>query len=498
MDELHSIIERLAASPPERACALATLVHVDGSSYRGVGARALALPDGDTIGLISGGCLEGDLLERAGEVLADGRARTVRYDSNAPEDAWLGLGLGCNGVVDVLLERVQTTDAASAGRYLPLLEQARCGGRRSALATVYRSPEAGEVGARLALVEEPPVAGAPAGARAGASAAGAPAAGAPAAGASAAGAPAAGAPAGGCSGSGCSGSGGCSGCSGSGAPAAGAAAGAPTAGAPATHAPAADAPAADASAGGVPAAGAPAPPEPRLHHFGHLRGALREALSRDLSALLDGGRSHSATYQVEGAPVQVLLELVEPPLALTVCGAGPDAEPLVTLAANLGWAPVVFDHRAAFARPERFPGASRVVTGAREEFAAAVPPRAGEIAVLMTHSYPTDLAYLEQLAPRHLRYIGVLGPRRRLQRLLDELGDRAPAAAALYGPAGLDIGADTPAEIALSIVAEIRAVLAGRGGAPLRDRAEPIHGATCTAADGGSGTGRGEVSAAGS
>ena len=258
------------------------------------------------------------------------------------------------------------------------------------------------------------------------------------------------------------------------------------------------APAAGVSAAGVPAAGAPAPPEPRLHDFGPLRDALRETLARDLFALLDGGRSHSATYQVDGAPVQVLLELVEPPLALTVCGAGPDAEPLVTLAANLGWAPVVFDHRAAFARPERFPGASRVLTGAREEFAAAVPPRAGEVAVLVTHSYPTDLAYLEQLAPRNLRYIGVLGPRRRLERLLEELGARAPAAAALYGPAGLDIGADTPAEIALSIVAEIRAVLAGRGGTPLRERPEPIHSAACTAGNGGSGTGGGEVSAAGS
>ena len=92
-------------------------------------------------------------------VLADGHARTVRYDSTAPEDALLGLGLGCNGVVDVLLERVQATDAVPDGRYLPLLEQARCAGRRSALATVYRSPEAGEVGARLALVEEPTAGG---------------------------------------------------------------------------------------------------------------------------------------------------------------------------------------------------------------------------------------------------------------------------------------------------------------------------------------------------
>ena len=378
MDELHSIIEHLAASAPGRKCALATLVHVDGSSYRGVGARALALSDGDTIGLISGGCLEGDLLERAGEVLADGRPRTVRYDSTAPEDALLGLGLGCNGIVDVLLERVGAGDATASGRYLPLIEQARSEGRRSVLATVYRSPEADEVGARLALVEAPPA-----------------------------------------------------------------------------------------------AAAAAVPPHPQA--FGHLRPALRESLARDLAALLCGGRSRSAEYQVEGAPVQVLLERVEPPLPLTVCGAGPDAEPLVAMAANLGWSAVVFDHRAGFARPERFPGAARVVTAAREEFAATVAPRAGEVAVLMTHSYPTDLTYLEQLANRNVRYIGVLGRRRRLERLLEELGPRAPASDLLYGPAGLDIGADTPAEIALSIVAEIRAVLARRGGGSLRSRPTSIH-----------------------
>ena len=94
---------------------------------------------------------------------------------------------------------------------------------------------------------------------------------------------------------------------------------------------------------------------------------------------------------------------------------------------------------------------------------------------MMTHSYPTDLHYLEQLACRNVRYIGVLGPRRRLQRLVEELGDRAPASELLHGPAGLDIGADSPPEIALSILAEIRAALAGRAGAPLRARAAPIH-----------------------
>ena len=183
--------------------------------------------------------------------------------------------------------------------------------------------------------------------------------------------------------------------------------------------------------------------------------------------------------------MRVLLEVIEPPLPLTVCGAGPDAEPLVALAGALGWAPIVFDHRAAFARPERFPAAVQVRTAAREEFTATVPARHGEVVVLMTHSYPTDLQYLEQLAARDVRYIGVLGPRRRLQRLVEELGDRAPAGELLYGPAGLDIGADSPPEIALSILAEIRTALAGRAGAPLRDRAAPIHNAEPSAVPGG-------------
>ncbi len=379
MDELQGITDKLSGLPAESVCALATLVHVEGSSYRSVGARALALPGGDTVGMISGGCLEGDLLERAGEVLADGRSRTVRYDSTAPEDALLGLGLGCNGVVDVLLERVAPADAVADGRYLPHIAAARARGQRSVLATVYESAHEAEVGARLAIAAAPGAA-------------------------------------------------------------------------PPPHITASEAIA-----------------------YGHWRPELRTAVGDDLVRLLVEGSSRSVGYQLDGAPVRVLLEVIEPPLPLTVCGAGPDAEPLVALAGALGWAPIVFDHRAAFARAERFPAAAQVLTAAREQFAATVPARHGEVVVLMTHSYPTDQQYLEQLAARDVRYIGVLGPRRRLQLLVEELGDRAPAGDLLYGPAGLDIGADSPAEIALAILAEVRAALAGRPGVPLRDRTAPIH-----------------------
>ncbi|MDE0024777.1 MAG: XdhC family protein [Spirochaetaceae bacterium] len=413
MDELQSITVTLSALPAGSVCALATLVHVEGSSYRGVGARALALPGGDTVGMISGGCLEGDLLERATEVLANGRSRTVRYDSTSPEDALLGLGLGCNGVVDVLLERVEPGDKVAESRYLPRISAARAHGHRTALATVYESAQEAEVGARLAIVAAQEAA-TPTSASGGSAK-----------------------PEIGHSGTDCS------------------------------SAPAAPAVASRASA------------------YGRWRPELRAAVSDDLGRLLEAGSSRSACYQVDGAPVRVLLEVIEPPLPLTVCGAGPDAEPLVALAGALGWAPIVFDHRAAFARPERFPAAVQVRTAAREEFTATVPARHGEVVVLMTHSYPTDLQYLEQLAARDVRYIGVLGPRRRLQRLVEELGDRAPAGELLYGPAGLDIGADSPPEIALSILAEIRTALAGRAGTPLRDRATPIHTAKPSAVTGG-------------
>ena len=439
MDELQSITDTLSAQPVGSVCALATLVHVQGSSYRSVGARALALPGGATVGMISGGCLEGDLLERATEVLADGRSRTVRYDSTAPEDALLGLGLGCNGVVDVLLERVAPADAVAGGRYLPHVAEARARGHRSVLATVYESAHEAEVGARLAIVPAPGPAS-PTGASSGS--AGAEKRPSRTDGSSAAAETRRSDPA-------------------------GSATAAGTAGPASTRAREPGTDGSEASRARAAACEAIA--------CGHWRSELRAAVNGDLARLLEEGSSRSACYQVDGEPVRVLLEVIEPPLPLTVCGAGPDAEPLVALAGALGWAPIVFDHRAAFARADRFPAAVQVLTAAREEFTATVPARHGEVVVLMTHSYPTDLQYLAQFAGRDVRYIGVLGPRRRLQRLVEELGDRAPAGELLYGPAGLDIGADSPPEIALSILAEIRTALAGRAGAPLRNRPAPIH-----------------------
>jgi xanthine/CO dehydrogenase XdhC/CoxF family maturation factor len=100
--------------------------------------------------------------------------------------------------------------------------------------------------------------------------------------------------------------------------------------------------------------------------------------------------------------------------------------------------------------------------------------------MIMTHHFGHDKALLSELLPRGLRYLGALGPKLRTQRLLDELAEDGitfseDALARLHGPAGLDIGAETPEEIAVSILSEMQAVLANRSGGALSERAGPIH-----------------------
>jgi xanthine/CO dehydrogenase XdhC/CoxF family maturation factor len=149
------------------------------------------------------------------------------------------------------------------------------------------------------------------------------------------------------------------------------------------------------------------------------------------------------------------------PVRLLVLGAGPDAQPVAQQAHFLGWQVTVHDHRGAYASAAHFPNAQ--VVCARPEELDASGPENFAAAVVMTHHYPTDLAYLKVLAESAIPYIGVLGPPVRRDRLLADLG--APAArlqGRLHAPVGLNIGATSPEAIALSIIAEIHADLAAR------------------------------------
>jgi xanthine/CO dehydrogenase XdhC/CoxF family maturation factor len=172
---------------------------------------------------------------------------------------------------------------------------------------------------------------------------------------------------------------------------------------------------------------------------------------------------------------EFFVELVAPPPALFVFGAGDDAQPLVEFAAALGWHVTVADGRSQLARPERLPRAARVL-GLDPALAGAAPEDA---AVVMTHSYEQDRKILRALLGMEIKYIGVLGPRRRTERLLGEISPDLgltleECMSRLHTPVGLDLGGHSPAAIALAITAELQAVFTGREARKLSS-AQPIH-----------------------
>lgn len=133
----RAIVDALAtAARDNTAVVLATVVRVTGSSYGGVGTRMVVRVDGSTVGIVSGGCLESDLAEQARQANADGSARVVTYDTRADDDAAWGLGLGCNGLIDVLLEPMTPL---AAGEFSRLLCRALDGAAPAVLATVMQS-----------------------------------------------------------------------------------------------------------------------------------------------------------------------------------------------------------------------------------------------------------------------------------------------------------------------------------------------------------------------
>jgi len=174
--------------------------------------------------------------------------------------------------------------------------------------------------------------------------------------------------------------------------------------------------------------------------------------------------------------VSVFQETVQPPAPLVIFGAGQDALPLVRLTKELGWHVTVADTRGTRARPERFPQADAVCLGWPETM--EIDKRTA--AVVMTHNYLDDRRVLQSLLLSSAGYIGQLGPRVRTERLLAEIADDGLVVTEemrrrLHAPIGLDLGADNPEEIALSIVAEIQAARTDRDGGSLRNRRAPLH-----------------------
>jgi xanthine/CO dehydrogenase XdhC/CoxF family maturation factor len=170
------------------------------------------------------------------------------------------------------------------------------------------------------------------------------------------------------------------------------------------------------------------------------------------------------------AEQEACVETFMPPIALWILGAGDDSRPLARMAKELGWFVGLLDHRPAFARPERFPEADAVQSGHPAALLPGLPLDARSAVVLMTHHYAKDLKALRLLLPSAAGYLGLMGSRGRSAKLLAELAaEGLHADDRLHAPVGLDLGATDPEGIALAILAEIQAALAGRRAAPLRE-----------------------------
>jgi xanthine dehydrogenase accessory factor len=328
VNEFSRILEHLC-DPAHLPAVLATLVKVDGSSYRRCGARLLVTKTGARLGSISGGCLEEDLLERARLLFAGPKVNELAvYDTTPENDLVWGVGLGCHGVVHVVLERFNDVPGWA------LEARRRLSQRQPVELWINYGPDA----AHGTCLGEP------------------------------------------------------------------------------------------------------------------------------------GQTTIGAVY----------VDVISPPLALIVCGAGDDAQPLVRLADQMGWSVQVVDPRPALAVAGRFPEAHSVRCLPVEETSTALAWDRWTAVVIMTHHYRYDRPLLAQWLPLGLPYVGLLGPRQRAERLLSEMGGNGPTAdhearARLHAPVGLDLGGDGPLAVALSIVAEIQSVFGERDARPLRTRSGPIH-----------------------
>ncbi len=193
--------------------------------------------------------------------------------------------------------------------------------------------------------------------------------------------------------------------------------------------------------------------------------------------------SHNKTYQTEQGTFEFFLGKINPPTSLLIFGAGVDAIPVSEIGKQLGWKVSVIDHRPAFLNAERFPAADDLILNHTEKLPLNIAFDNQAAAVIMTHNYERDRDVLANLLESNVFYIGALGPKRRAENLLNELTENGKnfsdaQLAKLFAPVGLDIGADTPEAIALSIAAEIQSVQANRAGGFLRLRQGGIYNRT--------------------
>jgi xanthine dehydrogenase accessory factor len=384
MKELRSIVQayRTIDFSKTRA-ALATVVRVEGSSYRRAGARMLVLDDGTYLGGISGGCLEGDALRRAQKGIALRRPSVITYDTTQDDDYQIGVGLGCNGIIDVLFTPLSPEDPDN---HLNILS-------------------------RLTAIREPAIV--------------------------------------------------------------------------------------VAITGCPDDLSVPVPETLSLSILGRAFlyttdeaflssfpiKAVASSILPDIKNSLAGYGSQTVMYDTADGTVKIFIERVLPAIHLIAFGGTYDMHTLLRQAKELGWDTTAAMNTAKagkdiVATANRVLHPSDILPDGKPDHSLIDPYTA---ILLMAHDYKTDFHHLRDALLTPASYIGLLGPRKRAEKMLDALASEGhPVTAAnqqrLYAPAGLDIGAATPEEIALSILAEICSHFAGRQGMSLRLREGTIYG----------------------
>ena len=347
---IPALLDFYRAHAGEDSLVLVTIIATEGSTYRKPGAMMLISRDDSFEGMISGGCLEGDLLHHASEVFSSGEAKFVTYDMHAGDDLVWSLGLGCDGIIHLMLQRLdrergfeflERLETSHAARCSVLLALTTCSNGKLPLASSALIDQAGNSCGELALL-----------------------------------------------------------------------------------------------------------------------GRLQDVSQQGWPAW----RYRKIGDTEKGEAGETILINIPPQTRVLVCGAGPDAVPVVRALCALDWDVHILDHRPAYARADRFPGKCRVIQARPEQLAELVRLDEFDAAVVMSHHLENDSVYLAQLAKKDLVYLGCLGPRARRDRLRKMAGCPEQQ---VFGPVGLDIGAELPEAIALSLVAEIHAVLNHRSGLPL-------------------------------
>ena len=198
------------------------------------------------------------------------------------------------------------------------------------------------------------------------------------------------------------------------------------------------------------------------------------------SFILDGASSEFDSITEDNTSLNVFYEFIPPPIHLLIAGAGNDAVPVSKMAEILGWKISIADGRSTHARTERFSSACTIKVSQPERVLDGININNRTAILLMTHNYQYDLGIFKSLLPHRPGCILLLGPKKRYERMLDDLrkDGMVPEASffeTIYGPAGLEIGAETPEEIALSIISGIQAAMTGKTGGQLRQKPDVIH-----------------------